>query len=594
MSFKVPVIDLDLVSGEEEELCGLLKDILVNHDTFLLKNYANKAKLDNEVSQLGPVDVTQGFDSNFTGALQLEESILLEQYILTSDTAHFKFDRSIRDPALKKVYSRLLKVVLYFTQLCLRSLNIDPAGKVVVVDDSVHSTKLTRFYHDIDVSNTVLPDGSNFEYEFETAEYIMQKDMGLLTVIPVAQGVRVKPATIGTDENNWVSIEEPDCLLLHTGELMAKLSNSMHTTSPIQVNPQRNVIQLTLFPSFTMDVGNKTVAQLLLDQEILDFEKVSAEYYPREYAILKLKDQVDFLKNLFSVSETVISLYAMSRSTSVPPGLHLILPQITNMMKRKVTTDDFLRIITIWSAAYEVDLNSNGDLTVKIPKRDPLAMLTNSSRKLDFVKKLEQWYANAISMKTVPSSVPVFKINKRRGSDGKNSMEPYSKNKDTNNKLSNTSKTTPANYLNNPKEKFEYKEKPYDSQENLLQRLREKERRSAALLSQRKNKYEQFLTVKMKQVFEIMFSLRWKEPYTSSYLTTLIVDSMQSSNNPIGLEEAQDILERLERLLGDSLIVHTVEGGLKVYRWESLDKDLFYQALEKFKTQSSASMDIDM
>ncbi|KAL3232335.1 Cell division cycle protein CDT1 [Nakaseomyces bracarensis] len=593
MSFKVPVIDLDLLSGEDE-LCGLLKEILVNHDTFLLRNYANKSKLDELVGQLGPVDVEQGFDSNFTGTLQLDEDILLEQYIFTTDT-QFNFDRGIRDPELKKVYSRLMKIVLYFSQFCLKALGIDDT--VVTVNETQHSSKLTRYYHDIDVSNTVLPDGSNLEYEFETAEYLPQRDVGLLSVIPIAQGVRVKPATIGTDENNWVTIEEPECLLLHTGELMAAFSNSMHTTSPIQINPQRNVIQLTLFPSLTMSAGAKTsttVAQQLLNQEILNFEKVSAEYYPKEYALLKLKDQIDYLRNLFSVSETVISLYAMSRSSSVPPGLHLILPQISNMIKRKVTSDDFLRIVNIWPEAYEVDLNANGDLTVKIPKRDPLAMLTNSSRKLDFVKKLEQWYENAIKKNNIPNSVPPFKINKRRGSDGRNSMEPYTRTKEAGNKQQNTRKRAPVKYLSNAGDKFEYSEKPHDSQENLLLRLREKERRSAALLTQRKNKYEQFLTVKMKQVFEILFSLRWKEPYTSSYLTTLIVDSLQRSNNPIGHEEALDILERLEKLLEGTLIVHTVEGGLKVYRWESLDKEQFYKILIEHKANNASKMDIDI
>lgn len=50
-----------------------------------------------------------------------------------------------------------------------------------------------------------------------------------------------------------------------------------------------------------------------------------------------------------------------------------------------------------------------------------------------------------------------------------------------------------------------YKEKMPDSQANLMDRLRERERRSAALLSQRQKRYQQFLAMKMTQVFDILF-----------------------------------------------------------------------------------------
>ena len=116
-------------------------------------------------------------------------------------------------------------------------------------------------------------------------------------------------------------------------------------------------------------------------------------------------------------------------------------------------------------------------------------------------------------------------------------------------------------------------EKNTDSQSNLLERLRERERKSSALLSQRQRHYQQFLTVKMKQVFGILHSLPWNRPYTVTYLTGLVVDSLQDSNNPIGLSEAEEILEKLQGLLCNEISVQTVDGGLKVYRWIQLDKD---------------------
>lgn len=118
-----------------------------------------------------------------------------------------------------------------------------------------------------------------------------------------------------------------------------------------------------------------------------------------------------------------------------------------------------------------------------------------------------------------------------------------------------------------------YPEKNHDSQTNLLERLRERERRSAALLSQRQRQYQQFLAVKVNQVFDILYSLPWGKPYTSTYLSTLIVDSLQDTNNPIGQTEAQDILVKLQNLLTEDVFVQMVEGGLKVYRWDNLNKE---------------------
>lgn len=580
---RVPVIDLDEVS-DDVVLQKVLRSILLGHDTFLLKNYANREKLDLELSQLSPIDVSQGFDSNFTGALQLEDDVVLEQYIATTDAA-FKFAREAKDPMLRKVSSRLLKVLMYFSQLCLRSLDING----VTLDDAHHSTKLVRYYHPTEVEKAVLPDGSDLEFEYEASEFNTVRTPGILSVIPVARNVRVKPSTMSNDENVWITIDEPDCLLLHTGELLAKESRHMHSTSPLQINMKKNVVQLTLLPAlgYKSPDANTTLAQDFLEEQILEFKKVSQVYYPREFSILQLKEKISFVKALFNVAETVVSLHQMSRASNRDPLLHDLLPQISNMMNRKVSNNDFLKIVTVWPQAYKVDYNSNGELMVNLPKKDPLAMLTNNSRKLDFVKKLEEWYENVTKSQEIPDDIPVYKIGKRRGSDGQGSINIAN----TNIKLANTRPiASPAKYISNPKEKFQNLERPHDSQENLLERLRERERRSAALLSQRKNNYEQFLTVKMKQVFEIMYSLRPNEPYTATYLATLTVDSLQNSNNPVGYEEATDILDRLERLLGDILIVHTVDGGLKVYRWELLDRDQFMELLDKYKKHNTTNM----
>lgn len=101
----------------------------------------------------------------------------------------------------------------------------------------------------------------------------------------------------------------------------------------------------------------------------------------------------------------------------------------------------------------------------------------------------------------IMTDVPAFKINKRRSSS--NSKTVLSSKVQT--KSSNANALNNSRYLANSKENFMYKEKMPDSQANLMDRLRERERRSAALLSQRQKRYQQFLAMKMTQVFDILF-----------------------------------------------------------------------------------------
>nr|5MEC_A Chain A, Cell division cycle protein CDT1 [Saccharomyces cerevisiae] len=166
-----------------------------------------------------------------------------------------------------------------------------------------------------------------------------------------------------------------------------------------------------------MSKGEGTIANHLLEQQIKAFPKVAQQYYPRELSILRLQDAMKFVKELFTVCETVLSLNALSRSTGVPPELHVLLPQISSMMKRKIVQDDILKLLTIWSDAYVVELNSRGELTMNLPKRDNLTTLTNKSRTLAFVERAESWYQQVIASKDeIMTDVPAFKINKRRSS----------------------------------------------------------------------------------------------------------------------------------------------------------------------------------
>lgn len=588
---RVPVIDLNRVS-DEEQLLPVVRAILLQHDTFLLKNYANKAVLDALLAGLTTKDLpdtSQGFDANFTGTLPLEDDVWLEQYIFDTDP-QLRFDRKCRNESLCSIYSRLFKLGLFFAQLCVKSV-VSSAELQDCISSSHHATKLTRYFNDNGSTHdgagagaTVLPTGDDFQYLFER-DYVTFLPTGVLTIFPCAKAIRYKPSTMATTDNSWVSIDEPDCLLFHTGTLLARWSQGMHTTSPLQIDPRANIVSLTIWPPLTTPISSKgegTIANHLLEQQIKAFPKVAQQYYPRELSILRLQDAMKFVKELFTVCETVLSLNALSRSTGVPPELHVLLPQISSMMKRKIVQDDILKLLTIWSDAYVVELNSRGELTMNLPKRDNLTTLTNKSRTLAFVERAESWYQQVIASKDeIMTDVPAFKINKRRSSS--NSKTVLSSKVQT--KSSNANALNNSRYLANSKENFMYKEKMPDSQANLMDRLRERERRSAALLSQRQKRYQQFLAMKMTQVFDILFSLTRGQPYTETYLSSLIVDSLQDSNNPIGTKEASEILAGLQGILPMDISVHQVDGGLKVYRWNSLDKSRFSKLLQIHKSK---------
>ncbi|AJR55299.1 Tah11p [Saccharomyces cerevisiae YJM541] len=588
---RVPVIDLNRVS-DEEQLLPVVRAILLQHDTFLLKNYANKAVLDALLAGLTTKDLpdtSQGFDANFTGTLPLEDDVWLEQYIFDTDP-QLRFDRKCRNESLCSIYSRLFKLGLFFAQLCVKSV-VSSAELQDCISSSHHATKLTRYFNDNGSTHdgagagaTVLPTGDDFQYLFER-DYVTFLPTGVLTIFPCAKAIRYKPSTMATTDNSWVSIDEPDCLLFHTGTLLARWSQGMHTTSPLQIDPRANIVSLTIWPPLTTPISSKgegTIANHLLEQQIKAFPKVAQQYYPRELSILRLQDAMKFVKELFTVCETVLSLNALSRSTGVPPELHVLLPQISSMMKRKIVQDDILKLLTIWSDAYVVELNSRGELTMNLPKRDNLTTLTNKSRTLAFVERAESWYQQVIASKDeIMTDVPAFKINKRRSSS--NSKTVLSSKVQT--KSSNANALNNSRYLANSKENFMYKEKMPDSQANLIDRLRERERRSAALLSQRQKRYQQFLAMKMTQVFDILFSLTRGQPYTETYLSSLIVDSLQDSNNPIGTKEASEILAGLQGILPMDISVHQVDGGLKVYRWNSLDKNRFSKLLQIHKSK---------
>ncbi|QLG74836.1 hypothetical protein HG535_0H01630 [Zygotorulaspora mrakii] len=579
--YKLPEIDLNEIH-DENHLAPVVKAILLNHDTFVLKNHANKNILDSLVDTLNDQEIPNReteFDANFTGVLAVEDNILFEQYIFNTDDS-LPFNREMANGTLKRLYTRLFKLGLFFAKICLESFVPDDEYKL---DENNYSSVISRFFNNSPTGSQTLPTGEIFEYA-PSPDYREFLPTGLLTVFPTTKGVKFKPPTFSADDNTWASFEDEDRLVLHTGSLLARLSGGRHTTSPLHISPDLNVMHLTVSLPLSTIIDNegKRHVDILLRQQIQELPNAASIFYPRQTALLRLERQINLYKEMFSVCETVLSLYSISRSSAVKPELYSLLPQISNMMRRKTSQDDFLRMVSIWPQSYVIEANSKCELTVKLPNNSSSLAFTNKSRRLQYVEKADAWYNDMCRKEVIPNGIPLLKINKRRGSSG-----TFNRSSVDNMKTKARNSSNRPLYLSNSKEKYMYPEKKHDSQMNLLERLREKERRSAALLSQRQRQYQQFLTVKVNQVFDILQSLQWGNPYTVTYLSTLIVDSLEDTNNPIGYKEAEEILLKLQNLLNDEISVQTVEGGLKVYRWNTLNKEILASRIHQEEMDQS-------
>lgn len=300
-----------------------------------------------------------------------------------------------------------------------------------------------------------------------------------------------------------------------------------------------------------------------------------------------LAKRVDFCKGIFNVTDSVMSLYCVSRSlTSSNPELDKLLPQISNMLKKKVSQDDFLRMMYIWDEAYILEVGNDHEITIGLPPSGLLNTLTNKSRKLRYTELADKWLSDAILQPQILANVPALKIRKRRASSTSDIQGGQVQELHAPRALAQPKKNRTRGYIANTKEKFMFKElSNNENGESLLERIREKERRAAALLSQRERQYEQFLNVKTFQVFDILNSLTPDRPYTATHLISLIVDSLVDSNNPIGERETYDILLRLQALLKDKIKIIEAEGSLKVFRWPSLDRLVLEKRIKESNEQ---------
>ncbi|AMD21665.1 HFL191Cp [Eremothecium sinecaudum] len=547
----VPVVDLDGISNEKE-LLEIVKRTLLAYDTFLLRNYANYDTLRDWVEQLTEIQPEKevGFDGTFTGVFY-DKGFAKEQYICDSGSnwvASARCDNEL----LARIRSRLKKLSLYFAELCLDAVSLE---KKCTIGENDCCTVMTRYY--TASGSAVLP---NLTFDY-LREYELYQPSGLLALFPVASGIQY------LRHDSWNTIEDEDCLLIHTGDLLARLSKGAHTSSPIRIVKDSKMVRLEISPSLGY-INESGVRQLevLLDQQISAFPEVAEKFRPAETGRLKLKETVKFLKTLYRITISVLTLHKMNHPSVHFVELDLVLPQISNMAKRKVTEMDLLKITSIWELAYVIRRNAEGVLEVEIK---PSLLQKGKEMAVHFNKVIDKWLDGRLQSQDEQSQLdisierPLHDIaNRREDAIRVRSKSSFSH---TAISLKGVSKR-PAKTEPNTKQ--------------LLDRIRTKERKAAELLNARELEWKKYLKVKMKQIFRILVALEPKKPYTLTYLTSLIVDSLLDSSNPIGTKEVETIIDQLQVILSDVMIVLNMNGGLKVYKWNRLHNEELRKRLE--------------
>lgn len=523
----LPVVDLNLVE-DEAQLLPIFKQVLERSDSFLIKNYANLGKLQLCLEQLVQnEDGFQGVSSmngEFCGGVVLDGLVNVEQY---SNVCN----ETVNVPAkFNDLYQYLWNMAQFFAQTACDSY-------VQQGQTFEWLWKLTRF-------------------ESEVTTFHKIDSQGTLLLFPQAQGIRVKPMTASIDDNIWETVNEPECLLVHTGKQLTSVSEGKHTTSFIQIDPSKMGTYLTLYRN-----DGDNIKRQFIDEQIREFPAIGQTFYLPEYNHIHLHDEVHWLIKLFNHCETVISLYSMQRPSNglVNPSLHrTILPQVNNMIttssKGKIDENAFLQMMTLWPRCYELEWEKD-ELCVVMPRRNKLIGMVNDSRKLIYYK----YAVNYIDDHLGDSEVPLFPLLKKRRSvspERGNIHGPHEK------KIAHLKRRKQVGHG--------FNERPFDTQENLLQRIKLRENSALLRREEQNHVYDQFLNTKISQIKTILRNLTPGEPYSSTYLCQIIVDSLYDGNNPIDLKESQMILNKICEIEGERIKKINTMDGLTVYRWNTI------------------------
>lgn len=235
---------------------------------------------------------------------------------------------------------------------------------------------------------------------------------------------------------------------------------------------------------------------------------------PDKAYILKLYDTIDNSINLYFASHTA------------NPPLEVILDSCTNLLKKKVTVDDFLKLMAVDEKAFNL---------TRPGKTGSIRISKATLQRGQFLARLEQ-----SNLTAVPVLAELVKV--------------------TSGKLTKLPKTK---IIKNDSSKFKFKPKDERLQQanqkglTLLDRIKLKEmlKREAQDEEEPETKHNNFLKSKLRSVYDIIYQTHIQQKRKAYSITSLSETIGDSLSNPISQEDILDILRIIEtRLTSVSLV----------------------------------------
>ncbi|CCH46423.1 hypothetical protein BN7_6017 [Wickerhamomyces ciferrii] len=319
---------------------------------------------------------------------------------------------------------------------------------------------------------------------------------------------------------------------------------------------------------------SSTISQALLNEKIIHFKNVSQKWYPDTLKHLEnelnqqnasrtnnnnyLIESIEKANSIFSTFDKIVPHLARNRSSDIK--LSEVLIQMKKLKGFTVTEEDLLKVATIWVDALCFKLNEYDDIIIDSDKaKDEFQYKNFTKRKEIFESKSESW----ISQNKHLNDIPI-----------------YSRSKLESPNFTSSTKRVKREILQNSKEKFQAKPKtgiPASSSSKtetkgltLLERIKLKEQQASENKVTPEIKYDNFLQGKLKNVLQVVLSLKPNTPYKIDKLSETLQNSL--TKNPIGEKEAYDCTLYLNKKFPHIFkLVETSDS--KILKWDELDRE---------------------
>jgi hypothetical protein len=261
----------------------------------------------------------------------------------------------------------------------------------------------------------------------------------------------------------------------------------------------------------------------------------------------------------FRALDSTLSLYYASHTTD--PTLDEILVSASNLLGRRVTLDTVRTILHVYPQCYSLRENTRTDSSayvIHLPLEVPIP-----KRAAEFVRHLNQWIEHNASAKAFPLGQPPLPIL---------ASVRHAVNK--------TRLTRLAKEMRNSADKFAFRAKIEAVEQDksgltLLERIKLKEKRNKELLKTDNPhaRYLQFIHGKLPLIYDIVFQTFTASDAPSSLPLDRFIDLISDSlSYPVSRPEIEDIVRRLEAVLGEHKVYLVTRGDVTVIKVGNLDR----------------------